>query len=174
MDQTLLTSLTELLLQRGLHIATAESCTLGGVASALGSHSGASAYLQGGIIAYQSDLKTSLLGVPPELIEASQIDGAGRWQTLRNVTLPMIMPSITICLFLTLANTFKMYDQNLALTNGAPAKQTQMAALSIVNTMYKKIGQEGVAQAEAVIFFLIVAAIALIQLSATRSKEVDA
>ena len=115
-----------------------------------------------------------LQNVPPELIEASQIDGAGRWQTLRNVTLPMIMPSITICLFLTLANTFKMYDQNLALTNGAPAKQTQMAALSIVNTMYKKIGQEGVAQAEAVIFFLIVAAIALIQLSATRSKEVDA
>ena len=115
-----------------------------------------------------------LQNVPPELIEASQIDGASRWQTLRNVTLPMIMPSITICLFLTLANTFKMYDQNLALTNGAPAKQTQMAALSIVNTMYKKIGQEGVAQAEAVIFFLIVAAIALIQLSATRSKEVDA
>ena len=69
MDQTHLTSLTELLLQRGLHIATAESCTLGGVASTLGSHSGASAYLQGGIIAYQSDLKTSLLGVPPELIE---------------------------------------------------------------------------------------------------------
>ena len=115
-----------------------------------------------------------LQNVPPELIEASQIDGASRWQTLRNVTLPMIMPSITICLFLTLANTFKMYDQNLALTNGAPAKQTQMAALSIVNTMYKKIGQEGVAQAEAVVFFLIVAAIALIQLRATRSKEVDA
>ena len=115
-----------------------------------------------------------LQNVPPELIEAAQIDGAGRWQTLRSVTIPMVMPSITICLFLTLANTFKMYDQNLALTNGAPAKQTQMAALSIVNTMYKKIGQEGVAQAEAVIFFLIVAAIALIQLSATRSKEVDA
>ena len=73
MDQTHLTSLTELLLQRGLHIATAESCTLGGVASALGSHSGASAYLQGGIIAYQSDLKTSLLGVPPELIETYHI-----------------------------------------------------------------------------------------------------
>ena len=73
MDQTHLTSLTELLLQRGLHIATAESCTLGGVASALGSHSGASAYLQGGIIAYQSDLKTSLLGVPPELIETYHV-----------------------------------------------------------------------------------------------------
>ena len=115
-----------------------------------------------------------LQNVPPELIEASQIDGASRWQTLRNVTLPMIMPSITICLFLTLANTFKMYDQNLALTNGNPAKQTEMAALNIVNTMYVKNHQEGVAQAEAVIFFLIVAAIALIQLRATRSKEVDA
>ena len=73
MDQTHLTSLTELLLQRGLHIATAESCTLGGVASTLGSHSGASAYLQGGIITYQSDLKTSLLGVPPELIETYHV-----------------------------------------------------------------------------------------------------
>ena len=115
-----------------------------------------------------------LQNVPPELIEASQIDGASRWQTLRNVTLPMIMPSITICLFLTLANTFKMYDQNLALTNGNPAKQTEMAALNIVSTMYVKNHQEGVAQAEAVIFFLIVATIALIQLRATRSKEVDA
>ena len=115
-----------------------------------------------------------LQNVPPELSEAAQIDGAGRWQTLRNVTLPMIMPSITICLFLTLANTFKMYDQNLALTNGAPVNLTEMAALNIVKAMYLKNNQEGVAQAEAVIFFIIVAVIALIQLSATRSKEVDA
>lgn len=115
-----------------------------------------------------------LQNVPPELIEAAQIDGAGRWQTLRSVTLPMLMPSITICLFLTLANTFKMFDQNLALTNGAPLKQTQMAALNIVEAMYEKVGQEGVAQAQAVIFFLIVSAIALIQLRTTRSKEVDA
>lgn len=115
-----------------------------------------------------------LQNVPPELIEAAQIDGAGRWMTLRNVTIPMVMPSITICLFLTLANTFKMYDQNLALTNGAPLKQTQMAALNIVEMMYKKVGQQGVAQAEAVIFFCIVAVIALLQLRATRAKEVDA
>ena len=81
-----------------------------------------------------------LQNVPPELIEAAQIDGAGKWATLRHVTLPMIMPSITICLFLTLASTFKMYDQNLALTNGAPLKQTQMAALNIVDTMYVKVG----------------------------------
>lgn len=115
-----------------------------------------------------------LQNVPPELIEAAQIDGASRWGTLRNVTIPMVMPSITICLFLTLANTFKMYDQNLALTNGAPLKQTQMAALNIVEAMYKQVGKQGVAQAEAVIFFVIVAVIALIQLRATRSKEVDA
>ncbi|WP_128773038.1 carbohydrate ABC transporter permease [Actinomyces oricola] len=115
-----------------------------------------------------------LQNVPPELIEAAQIDGAGKWATLRHVTLPMIMPSITICLFLTLASTFKMYDQNLALTNGAPLKQTQMAALNIVDTMYVKVGHEGTAQAEAVIFFIIVSTIALLQLTATRSKEVDA
>lgn len=114
-----------------------------------------------------------LQNVPPELSEAAQIDGANKWQTLRNVTIPMIMPSITICLFLTLANTFKMYDQNLALTNGAPVHQTEMAALNIVNTMYTLVGHEGVGQAKAVIFFLIVSVIALVQLRATRSKEVD-
>lgn len=114
-----------------------------------------------------------LQNVPPELIEAAEIDGAGRWQVLRRVTLPMVMPSITICLFLTLANTFKLYDQNLALTNGAPLDQTQMAALNIVNTMYTKVGQEGIAQAKAVIFFILVSVIALIQLRATRQKEVD-
>ena len=109
-----------------------------------------------------------------ELIEAAQIDGASGWLTLRNVTIPMVMPSITICLFLTLANTFKMFDQNLALTNGAPLKQTEMAALSIYNTMYHARNQMGQAQAAAVIFFLIVAAIALVQLRVTRAKEVDA
>ena len=94
--------------------------------------------------------------------------------TLRSVTIPMVMPSITICLFLTLANTFKMYDQNLALTNGDPLKQTQMAALNIVDLMYNQPGKQGVAQAEAVVFFVIVSVIAVLQLRATRSKEVDA
>ena len=115
-----------------------------------------------------------LQNVPPELIEAAQIDGASSWQTLRKVTLPMIMPSITICLFLTLTSTFKMYDQNLALTDGNPLGRTRMVALNIVDTMYVKRNQAGVAQAEAVIFFVIVAVMALIQLRATRSKEVDA
>lgn len=115
-----------------------------------------------------------LQNVPPELIEAAQIDGAGKWQTLRSVTIPMIMPSITICLFLTLSNSFKLYDQNLALTNGQPLDMTEMAALNIVNTFFARTGFEGVGQAKAVIFFLIVSGIAFLQLRATRGKEVEA
>ena len=114
-----------------------------------------------------------LQNVPPELNEAALIDGANKWQSLRNVTLPMIAPSITICLFLTLSNTFKIYDQNLALTNGAPLDQTEMAALNIVNTMYNRFGEEGIGQAKAVVFSLIVGVIAFIQLRATRAKEVE-
>ncbi|MDO5672921.1 MAG: sugar ABC transporter permease [Actinomycetaceae bacterium] len=114
-----------------------------------------------------------LQNVPPELVEAATLDGAGRGQVLRHVTLPMIMPSITICLFLTLANSFKTYDANLALTAGAPRHQTEMLALNIVDTFYGRMGQEGVGQAKAVIFFLIVAVIALGQLYVTRRKEVE-
>ncbi|AZQ76794.1 sugar ABC transporter permease [Flaviflexus ciconiae] len=115
-----------------------------------------------------------LQSVPPELTEASEIDGATRWQTLRHVTIPVIMPTITICVFLTLANSFKLFDQNLALTNGAPQAQTEMVALNIVNTMFARMGQEGVGQAKAVIFVIFVVLIALVQLRATRSKEVEA
>lgn len=114
-----------------------------------------------------------LQSVPPELVEAAEIDGAGRWQVMKNVTIPMIMPSITICTFLTLSNSFKLFDQNLALTNGAPLNQTEMAALNIVNTFFGKIGYEGVGQAKAVIFFLIVTLIAFLQLRTTRSKEIE-
>ncbi|WP_076463920.1 carbohydrate ABC transporter permease [Actinomyces mediterranea] len=115
-----------------------------------------------------------LQSVPPELIEAAEIDGAGKWSILRNVTIPMVMPSVTICLFLTLSNSFKLYDQNLALTNGQPLNMTEMAALNIVNTFFARTGFEGVGQAKAVIFFLIVSIIAFIQLRATRGKEVEA
>lgn len=115
-----------------------------------------------------------LQSVPPELTEASEIDGATRWQTLRHVTIPVIMPTITICVFLTLANSFKLFDQNLALTNGAPQAQTEMVALNIVNTMFARMGQEGVGQAKAVIFVIFVVLIAFVQLRATRSKEVEA
>ena len=111
--------------------------------------------------------------VPPELGEAAQIDGASKWQTIKNVTIPMVMPSITICTFLTLSNSFKLFDQNLALTNGAPMKQTEMVALNIVNTFYGRNNFEGVGQAKAVIFFVVVAVIALSQLYFTRNKEVE-
>lgn len=114
-----------------------------------------------------------LQNVPTDLLEAAKIDGATRWQTLRKVTIPMVMPSITICMFLTLSNSFKLFDQNLALTKGAPMDKTEMLALNIYDTFYSRTGYEGVGQAKAVVFFLIVAAIAFLQLRATRSKEVQ-
>ena len=114
-----------------------------------------------------------LQNIPTELIEAAKIDGATSWQTLIKVKIPMVMSSITICMFLTLSNSFKLFDQNKALTNGAPRNKTQMLALNIYDTFYGKTGYEGVGQAKAVVFFIIVAVIALAQLSFTRSKEVE-
>lgn len=111
--------------------------------------------------------------VSKDVVEAAKIDGCTRFGILRNVTIPLVMPSITICLFLTLSNSFKLFDQNLALTAGAPAKQTSMLALDIYNTFYGSVGWEGVGQAKAVVFFVLVALIALIQLVATRRKEVE-
>ena len=111
--------------------------------------------------------------IPGELIEAAEIDGASKWQILRNVTIPMLMPSITICSFLTLTNGFKLFDQNMALTGGAPSDKSQMLALNIFDTFYGRTGWEGVGQAKAVIFFVIVVVIGMIQLRATRSKEVQ-
>lgn len=115
-----------------------------------------------------------LQNVSTELLEAAMIDGANGWQTLFKVKIPMVMPSITICLFLTLSNSFKMFDQNLALTAGAPSKKTAMLALDIYNTFYGRNGYEGVGQAKAVLFFLIVTTIALGQLLLTRRREVEA
>lgn len=116
-----------------------------------------------------------LQNIPGELIEASQIDGASSWTTLWKVKLPMVMPSITICLFLTLTNGFKLFDQNLALTGGDPAKATEMLALNIYNTFYGRTGPQwmGIGQAKAVIFCLLVIGISMIQLRATRSREVQ-
>lgn len=111
--------------------------------------------------------------VPGELIEAAKIDGATSGQILRKVTIPMVMPSITICSFLTLTNSFKLFDQNLALTAGAPSNKSQMLALNIYDTFYGRVGWEGVGQAKAVVFFIMVAIIAVIQLGATRTKEVQ-
>ena len=113
-----------------------------------------------------------LQNVPPSLIEAAAIDGAGALSTLWHVKLPLVMPSVTICTFLTLTNSFKMFDQNLALTAGAPDRQTQGLALDIYNTFYGRIGWQGVGQAKAVLFFLLVAVIAAAQLWLTRRGEV--
>jgi len=115
-----------------------------------------------------------LQNVPTDLLEAAQIDGATGWQALTRVKIPLVMPSITICLFLTVSNSFKLFDQNLALTAGAPSKKTAMLALDIYNTFYGRMGYEGVGQAKAVLFFIVVAAIALTQLAVTRRREVEA
>ncbi|MFL0247499.1 carbohydrate ABC transporter permease [Candidatus Clostridium stratigraminis] len=111
--------------------------------------------------------------VPEDLIEAAKIDGAGTFKILKDIKIPMIMSSVTICLFLTLSNSFKLFDQNLALTAGAPSRKTAMMALDIYNTFYGKTGWEGVGQAKAVVFFLLVAVFAFTQLIFTRSKEVE-
>lgn len=111
--------------------------------------------------------------IPEELIEAAKIDGASPFQTLFRITIPLVMPSITICTFLTLTNSFKMFDQNLALTAGAPGDSTTMLALDIYKTFYGRVGYEGVGQAKAVIFFVMIAILAFIQLYLTRNKEVE-
>lgn len=111
--------------------------------------------------------------IPSDIIEAARIDGAGTLQILKSITIPLVMPAVTICLFLTMSNSFKLFDQNLALTAGAPAKKTAMLALDIYNTFYNSVGAEGIGQAKAVVFFIIVALVAFIQLRLTRSKEVE-
>lgn len=116
---------------------------------------------------------SGIQNVPGELIEAAKIDGATPSQILTNVTIPMVMPSITIFTFLTLTNSFKLFDQNLALTAGEPSNKSEMLALNIFNTFYGRTGWEGVGQAKAVVFFILVAAIALAQNWLTRQKEVQ-
>ena len=116
-----------------------------------------------------------LNNVPGDLIEAAQVDGANSWQTLFRIKIPMIMPSVTICTFLTLTNGFMMFDQNLSLTGGDPQKASQLLALNIYDTFYARSGPQwkGIGQAKAVVFFLIVVVIALAQLRLTTSKEVQ-
>ena len=114
-----------------------------------------------------------LQAIPTSVMEACQIDGANSMQKLLHVTIPMMMPSITICMFLSITNGFKLFDQNLSLTAGQPMKMSEMMALNIYNTFYGSVGYEGVGQAKAVIFFLVVVGIGLWQLKATRSREVQ-
>ena len=128
-----------------------------------------------------------LQAVPGDMLEAAKIDGANSWQTLWKVTIPNVMPSITICTFLSLTNGFKLFDQNLALTGGQPfvntmgpdgvmqtTKTTEMLALNIFNTFYSQnSAARGTAQAKAVLFFILVAALSIAQLSTSRKKEVQ-
>jgi raffinose/stachyose/melibiose transport system permease protein len=122
-----------------------------------------------------------LQAVPGDMLEAAKIDGATGWQTLTKVIIPNVMPSITICTFLTLTNSFKLFDQNLALTGGAPSvmmentkvNMTELLALNIFSTYNINKNYHGVAQAKAVVFFILVAVLALAQQRATRSKEVQ-
>ena len=124
-----------------------------------------------------------LQSIPEDMLEAARIDGANSWQMLWKVTIPNMMSSFTICIFLTLTNGFKLFDQNLALTGGRPflqqpdgsvIKTTEMMALNIYNAFYSGGGNNrGVGQAKAVVFFILVAVIGLIQLQSTRKKEVQ-
>ena len=114
-----------------------------------------------------------LQAIPDSLKEAAMIDGANAWKRLFHVTIPNMMPSITICTFLTITNSFKLIDQNLSLTGGEPLHKTEMLALNIYDTFYGRVGYEGVGQAKAVIFFLAVIVISMLQLRLTRSKEVQ-
>ena len=116
-----------------------------------------------------------LQAVPGDMLEAAKIDGASEWKTLWHITIPNVMPSITICTFLTLTNSFKLYDQNLALTGGRPYQgaihTTEMLALNIVNS--NTAASKGVGQAKAVLFFILVAAIGVLQMKSTHDKEVQ-
>ena len=116
-----------------------------------------------------------LQSIPNELMEAARIDGATNAQTLFQVKIPNVIPTITICLFLTLTNSFKLFDQNLALTGGDPNHATEMLALNIYNNFYARSGAagKGIGQAKAVVFCIMVITISMIQLRATRSKEVQ-
>ncbi len=114
-----------------------------------------------------------LQAIPGSLLEAARIDGASKWQQLIHVTIPNMMPSITICTFLTITNSFKLFDQNLSLTGGEPMHGTEMLALNIFETFYGRVGWEGVGQAKAVVFFILVVAIGLLQLRISRGKEVQ-
>ncbi|MCY6354265.1 carbohydrate ABC transporter permease [Clostridium sp. ZS2-4] len=116
---------------------------------------------------------SSLQNISPELLEAAQIDGANAWQKIKHIVLPLVRPAFTVSLFLTLSNSFKLYDQNLSLTAGGPANSTQMLAMNIYNTAFK-FNLMGVAQAKAVVFFLIVGGITLTQVYFSKKSEVEA
>lgn len=114
----------------------------------------------------------ALQNVPQELIEAARIDGANRWQILRHITMPLVAPAITISLFLTTASSFKIFDANLSLTNGGPFKSTEMLALNIYTEAFVN-NRYGIGEAKALVFFLVVAAITVLQVSISKKREVE-
>lgn len=115
---------------------------------------------------------TGIMAIPDEVMEAAQVDGAGFWQTLFKIKFPLIMPSFTICLFLTLSNSFKIFDVNLSLTGGGPSNATEMFAMNIYNEIFS-LNHFGYGQAKAIIFFLVVAVITMVQVSITKRREVE-
>jgi len=114
----------------------------------------------------------AIQNIPKELVEASQIDGANAWERTKHIVFPLVRPAFTVSLFLTLSNSFKLYDQNLSLTGGGPANSTQMIAMNIYNTAFK-FNEMGVAQAKAVVFFLIIGVVTLSQVYITKKSEVE-
>ncbi|WP_068268694.1 carbohydrate ABC transporter permease [Caviibacter abscessus] len=113
-----------------------------------------------------------LESVPSELVEAARIDGANPFQILRHIIFPLVAPAFTVSMFLTLSNSFKLYDQNLSLTGGAPFNSTQMVAMNIYNTAFAE-NKMAYAQSKAIIFFIAVAAISLIQVYYNKKREVE-
>lgn len=114
----------------------------------------------------------AIQGIPRELVEAAQIDGANTWNKIKNIIIPLVRPAFTISLFLTLSNSFKLYDQNLSLTAGGPARSSEMLAMNIYKTafVFRKMGQ---AQAKAVIFLIIVGIFTLSQVYISKQGEVE-
>ena len=115
----------------------------------------------------------ALQGVPQELIEAAQVDGADRFTTLRKIIIPMVAPAVTVCLFLTISWSFKVFDQNLSLTGGGPFKSTEMLALNIYTEAFVN-NRYGLGEAKAIVFFIVVAAISILQVYITKKREVEA
>ncbi len=114
---------------------------------------------------------TGIQGIPDDVIEAAQMDGAGFFATLFRIKFPLIMPSFTICLFMTLSNCFKIFDVNFSLTGGGPSQATEMFAMNIYNEIFS-LNNYGYGQAKAILFFIVVGAVTLIQVSFTKKKEV--
>jgi raffinose/stachyose/melibiose transport system permease protein len=110
--------------------------------------------------------------MPKELLEASEIDGASSVQRFRFIVFPLVAPAFTVSMFLTLSNAFKLYDQNLSLTGGGPYNSTEMVAMEIFQTAFTQ-NIFAYAQAKAVIFFIIVALVALVQVYWNKRREVE-